>query len=193
MSEVASQKGKWDAAHFLLFIARTYIEKARWNRAWYHSQAKDNNIKMGQKMYGVTYKLVTQNNIRCVMLPGRDHSFAAYFLLVVQWDDCLAVKGAVVHSLAVSHGMGWDEPIQHNSITHPLAHRIRCCLESKCANPLTFYLLWSKIRLSGSKKCSNTYILPNISWTMLKCDNILCQKAWLTLYWSWNEIWWTAL
>ena len=85
----------------------------------------------------------------------------------------LAVKCAV-HLLSVNHGI--DEPIQHNSrTTNPLVHEIRYCMGTKIATPLTFYLLWDKIRLSGRRKCSNTYFLPNICWC-IKCNNILCQS-----------------
>ena len=108
-------------------------------------------------------------------------------------DDCLVVKWAA-HLLAVNHGIDrlrWTWPIQHNSRTHPLAHEIRYCLETKIATPLTFYLLWDKIRLSGRTKC-NTYFLPTFVDALVNVITC-CVKVWLTLYWSWDKIWWTPL
>ena len=83
-----SQRGV-KCTHFLLFIGGTYVERVRWNRAWHHSQAKDNSIeclsKMGQKFDSVTtYKLLTQSRIRYVMLPDREHSFATHMLLIMK-------------------------------------------------------------------------------------------------------------
>ena len=159
---------KVGCTHFLLFIEMTYVENTRWNRAWHHSQAKDNSIEHWARWARKFTVLLTTCwprvvCISCVMLPDREHSFVAtHILLVMQWDDCSAVKGAV-HLLAVSHGIGWDKPIQHNSRTHPLAHEIRYCLDTKIATPLTSYLLWYKIRLSCKRKFSNTYILQDMS------------------------------
>ena len=46
------------------------------------------------------------------MLPEREHNFASHTLFVIQWDDdCLGVKGAALYLLAVSDGIGWDEPV----------------------------------------------------------------------------------
>ena len=91
----------------------------------------------------------------------------------MRWPFCCQRKCDL---LAISHGMGWDEPVQYNSRTHPLAQEMRYyCLYSKCTTPLTFFLLWDKIRPSGRKKCRNTYILPNIIWGM-NCDEVMCQR-----------------
>ena len=142
-------------------------------------------------MYSFTYKLLTQSGIRSVMLPDREHNFSTHILLVMQWDDCLAVKWAI-RLLAVSIGMGWDEPVQHNtSRAHPLGHEIRYYLDTQIVTPLTFYLLWDKMRLSGGKKCSNTYILSKMGWC-IRCNKTLCQKHADQLL-VWDEIWWTAL
>ena len=62
----------------------------------------------------------------------------------MKWDDYLAVKWAA-YLLAISHGiLGWDEAVQHNGRTHPLAYEIRCCLDTNIATPLTPYLLLDK-------------------------------------------------
>ena len=153
---------------------------------------------MVYRMYSVTYKLLMQNSITCVMLPNTEHSFVTHFLLVMQWDDCLAIKRVVYCDLlSVSHGMSWNESVQYTSRTHPLVHEMRYCLDSKCATALTFYLLWEEIRLSSRNKCGNTYILQNISWGM-SCDKVICQKHdWLSignmirfdgLLWTWSAI-----
>ena len=64
-----------------------YVERARWNWAWHHSQAKVNDSikclsKIGQKVLRVTYKLLTQSIISCVVLPDDgEHGFATHILL----------------------------------------------------------------------------------------------------------------
>ena len=185
MSENAWHKGKW-VAHFLLFIERTYVGRASW------------------KELGTTHKLTTKHKMPqydglsrnmvwcylqtvdpgCIMLHHTlEPSFVTYLLLVVvEWDHCVAVKGAV-HLRAVCHGMGWDKaPVQHkqdspascswNEIQH---------LNSIEMNNPTHILCFVQQDKACRNKYSNTYILSNNGWAM-KCDKIMSQKFdWLAV------------
>ena len=42
-----------------------------------------------------TYKLLIKNSIKCVMLLDIEYSFVTHLLLVMQYNDCLTVKGVV--------------------------------------------------------------------------------------------------
>ena len=163
-----------------LSVVYSYTERAlKWNAAWYHSQAKDNSIeclsKMGYKMYGVTYKLLTMNSMRCVTV----------LLLTFCWSHMKWLFGCKSRS-ALTCCYSWV--ISSSSTVAELTLLLMkwdAAWTVKVQPWPTFYLLWDKIRLVERNAAALTSCQTLVeAWNAM---NIML-KAWLTLYWSWDEI-----
>ena len=149
------------ATHFLLFIESRFVKTAKWKGTLYHSQSNGNRIAcMSQMIRMQCHSQAVGQEWYCKMscnmvMPLTCCSIATWFQLAVLKEQC-------THSL---FAMRWasEMPVRQSGPIDNIpsgGHKIGCCT-TKSVLPLTCWSLWwDEIRLSCSKKCRSTYILP---------------------------------